>query len=254
VTPSVDSVQRGTSLSVTTKVSVPPGARTAQGVNITLAAPDGFVYDAQAQVFGAIEPGHSAVATWQLTAPATEARTATLTATATFAQGKAAQWLRQDGTVKVVDPPPPSGVTDVGDLDFLTSTNGWGPVERNEAVGGVNAGDGAPLTIGGTVYPKGLGTNSVSDIMVYLGGNCSKFTAKVGNDGDAGASGTMTFSVLGDGKKLASTPTVKGGDPVQEITADMNGVQTLDLVVGDAGDGNAYDHGDWAEPTLTCSG
>ncbi|WP_328321566.1 NPCBM/NEW2 domain-containing protein [Streptomyces sp. NBC_00388] len=254
VKPSVNSVRRGKSLSVTTKVSVPPGARTAQGVNITLAAPDGFVYDSQAQVFGAIEPGHSAVATWQLTAPATEARTATLTATATFAQGKAAQWLRQDGTVKVVDPPPPSGVTDVGGLDFLTSANGWGPVERNEAVGGVNAGDGTPLTVGGTVYPKGLGTNSVSDITLYLGGNCSKFTSKAGIDDDAGTSGTLTFGVLGDGKKLASTPTVRGGDPVQEITADTTGVQTLDLVVGDAGDGNAYDHGDWAEPTLTCSG
>jgi hypothetical protein len=29
--------------------------------------------------------------------------------------------------------------------------------------------------------------------------------------------------------------------------------QVLDLVVGDGGDGNGNDHGDWANPTLTCS-
>jgi hypothetical protein len=211
------------------------------------------VYDKQAQVFGAIKPGQSAVATWQLTAPTTAASTATLTATATYAQGEVAQWLRQDTQVNVVNPPPPSGINDVSALDFLSSTNGWGPVEKDQSVGGTNAGDGAPLTIDGKVYPKGLGTNSVSDVAIYLGGKCSKFTSTVGNDDDAGSSGTMVFSVLGDGKTLATTKTVKGGDPAQQISADLEGVGTLDLVVGDAGDGNAYDHGDWAAPTLTCS-
>jgi hypothetical protein len=28
----------------------------------------------------------------------------------------------------------------------------------------------------------------------------------------------------------------------------------LDLVVGDAGDGNGNDHGDWANPTINCAG
>jgi Glycosyl hydrolase family 59/NPCBM/NEW2 domain len=254
VTPSVKSVQRGKALTVTTTVSVPAHAGTAEGVNVTLAAPEGFTFDSQAQVFGAIKPGHSAVASWQLTAPSDKAATSTLTATATFAQGEVAQWLRQDAQVTVTNPPPPTGVNDVSDLDFLSSTNGWGPVERNESVGGTNAGDGAPITIDGTVYPKGLGTNSVSDVTIYLGGNCSKFTSTVGNDDDAGTSGTMTFSVLGDGKTLAATKTVKGGDPAQQVTADLTGVQTLDLVVGDAGDGNAYDHGDWAKPLVTCAG
>jgi NPCBM/NEW2 domain-containing protein len=31
------------------------------------------------------------------------------------------------------------------------------------------------------------------------------------------------------------------------------GAQVLDLIVGDAGDGNGNDHGDWAIPTLTCT-
>jgi hypothetical protein len=253
VTPSAKSVQRGKTVTVTTTVSVPSHAKTAEGVNLTLDAPKGFVYDGQAQVFGAVKPGHSAVATWQLTAPSDAASTATLTATATFAQGEVAQWLRQDAQVAVVNPPPPTGVNDVSDLDFVSATNGWGPVERDLSVGGTNAGDGTPLTIDGTVYPKGLGTNAISDVSIYLGGNCTAFTSTVGNDDDAGSQGTMTFSVLGDGKTLAATKTVKGGDPAQQLTVDLTGVQTLDLVVGDAGDNNAYDHGDWAGPKLTCA-
>lgn len=56
--------------------------------------------------------------------------------------------------------------------------------------------------------------------------------------------------MLGDGKTLAATKTIKGGDPAKQLTADLSGVQTRDLVVGD---GNAYDHGDLAMPTITCS-
>ena len=253
ITPSAKVVQRGDPLTVTTTVSIPSSAKSAQGVNITLTAP-GFTYDAQAQVFGQIKPGHSAVATWQLTAPTSTAANVPLTAFSTFAQGGVAQWLREDTQVTVANPPPPSGVNNVSDLDFISATNGWGPVERDESVGGNNAGDGAPLTIDGTVYPKGLGTNSVSDITIYLGGNCSAFTSTVGNDDEAGTAGSETFSVIGDGKTLATTDTIRGGDPAQTLAADLTGVQTLDLVVGDAGDGNAYDHGDWAMPKLTCAG
>ncbi len=251
VVPSTTTVQRGKTLTVTTTVSVPSGAKAAEGVNISLDAP-GFTYDAQPQVVGAIKPGHHTAVVWPLTAPTAAASKSTLTATVTFAQGQVAHWLRQAAQVVVANPPPPAGVNDVSDLDFISATNGWGPVERNQSVGGTNANDGTPLTIGGTVYPKGLGTNSISDVTIYLGGNCSTFASTVGNDDDAGGAGTMTFSVLGDGKTLATTPVIKGGDPAQKITADLTGVQLLDLVVGDAGDGNGYDHGDWAAPTLTC--
>lgn len=255
VTPSASTVQRGKQVTVTTTFSVPRRAHTAQGVNLTLAAPAGFVVDyPAAQVFGAVKPGQSVVATWVLTAPTDAAPTAAITATATYAQDGVAHWLTQSAQVKVVNPPAPTGTTDVAAMPFLSSTNGWGPVERNESVGGNNPNDGNRLTINGTVYPKGLGTNSVSDVAIYLGGNCSKFTSTVGMDQEVGGGGTVTFSVIGDGKTLASTPTIRGGQPGQQLTADVTGVQTLHLLVGDAGDGNQDDHGDWAMPTLTCAG
>jgi hypothetical protein len=254
VVPAPAAVQRGKQLTVSTTLSVPRQAAPAEGVDITLSAPAGFVFDPLAQVFGSVRPGQSATAVWQLTAPTDAASEPTLTATATFAQRGVARVLRQSARVAVTNPPPPSGTNDVSDLEFVSSTNGWGPVERDQSVGGSNAGDGTPLTINGTVYAKGLGTNAVSDVAIYLGGNCSTFTATVGNDDDAGGQGSMTFSVLGDGTTLASTGTVRGHDAAQQISADVTGVQTLDLVVGDAGDGNAYDHGDWATPKLVCSG
>jgi NPCBM/NEW2 domain-containing protein len=37
-----------------------------------------------------------------------------------------------------------------------------------------------------------------------------------------------------------------------DIDADVTGAQQLDLVVDDAGDGNGYDHSDWADATLVC--
>jgi hypothetical protein len=254
---------------------VPKAASAAEGVNLTLNTPSGFYIDPNGQgqnqldglalaqvapmpqVYGVVKPGQHVTATWQLTAPV-DAVTATLTATATFAQNQVAHVLTGSGPLPVVDPPAPAGVVDVSSLPFLSSTNGlpngWGPVERNESVVGSNANDGQPITIDGTVYPQGLGTNSVSDVKVYLGGNCSTFTSTVGVDAEVGNSGSVTFSVLGDGQTLASTKVINGGDPAQTVTANVTGVQILDLIVGDgAPPGNGNDHGDWAMPTLTCS-
>jgi hypothetical protein len=33
----------------------------------------------------------------------------------------------------------------------------------------------------------------------------------------------------------------------------VTGAQVVDLAVGDGGDGNGNDHGDWLTPVLTCS-
>jgi hypothetical protein len=140
----------------------------------------------------------------------------------------------------------------VSDLPFLSSSNGWGPVERDTSVGEQAAGDGHKITIAGADYTKGLGTNSVSDVVLYLAGNCSRFTADVGVDDETGGAGTVTFSVIADGKTLVTTPTIRGKQAAVPVDVDISGAQVVDLKVGDAGDGNGNDHGDWATPTLTC--
>src|SRR5207248_4897599 len=112
--------------------------------------------------------------------------------------------------IRSAPPPPPPGTDAVSDLPFFSATNGWGPVERDTSNGEQAAGDGKPITLNGTVYPKGLGTNAVSDVAVYLGGNCSRFTATVGVDDEQGGAGTVTFSVLSDGRTLTTTPVLTG--------------------------------------------
>jgi hypothetical protein len=149
---------------------------------------------------------------------------------------------------------PPHGSVQVSDLPFVSASNGWGPVERDLSNGETGAGDGKPITLRGTVYPKGLGANAVSDVSVFLGGRCGTFTSTVGIDDEVAASGqgSVTFTVLGDGVQLATTPVIRYADGATQVTADVTGVQKLDLVVGDGGDGPAFDHGDWAAPMLHC--
>jgi hypothetical protein len=52
---------------------------------------------------------------------------------------------------------------------------------------------------------------------------------------------------------LTTTPVLTGSSSSVKINVPVTGAQVLDLVVGDGGDGNGNDHGDWANPTLTCS-
>ena len=64
----------------------------------------------------------------------------------------------------------------------------------------------------------------------------------------------MTFTVLGDdGKQLAATDVVHGGQSAVDLTADVTGVHTLSLSVGDGGDGKNYDHADWGLARITCA-
>jgi hypothetical protein len=71
-------------------------------------------------------------------------------------------------------------------------------------------------------------------------------------DDETGGAGTVTFSVTADGKTLVTTPTIHGKQAAVPIDVDISGAQVIDLKVGDGGDGNGNDHGDWGLPTLAC--
>ena len=69
-----------------------------------------------------------------------------------------------------------------------------------------------------------------------------------------GDPGTVTFSVVLDGKVLTTTPVLNGKSAPVAIDVPVTGGQVLDLSVGDGGDGNGNDHGDWVNPVVTCQG
>ena len=249
------SVGAGGQVTATATVSVPADGPAATNVTAALRLPDGWTETGPTPAtVGKIVGGGSATFTWTVTAPSTPATANAIVATATMTQRDRTTTVTDERIVGSVPPLPPAGQDQVSDLTWLSETNGWGPVERDMSVGGNQAHDGKPLTINGTVYAKGLGTNAVSDVAVYLGGACSEFTATVGMDDENGNAGTVTFSVVLDGRTLVTTPTINGSSAAVSIDVPTTGGQVLDLIVGDAGDGNGNDHGDWANPVLTCTG
>jgi len=251
-----DTVRAGQAFTARATVRVPAGGRTARDLTARLRVPAGWTAGpATPRSVATVRPGHAATFNWTVTPPAgTLPPAAAIKATVRYVQRGRRQANSDERIVRPVPPPPPAGTDAVSDLPFLAASNGWGPVERDMSNGEQAAGDGRTISIDGVTYAKGLGTNSVSDVEVYLGGTCTRFTAKVGVDDEQNGAGTVTFSVTADGKTLVTTPTIKGKQPATSIDVDVTGAQVLDLVVGDAGDGNGSDHGDWALPTLTCTG
>ena len=250
-----DSVSSGQTFTAKATVSVPADAANVTGLTSSLKLPSGWTAGpASPASVSAVHPGSSATFTWQVQAASGQLPSASaVTATANYTQSATPASNSDERIIKSVPPPPPPGTDAVSDLPFLSATNGWGPVERDMSNGEQAAGDGHTITINGVTYAKGLGTNSISDVEIYLGGHCSQFTAQVGVDDETNGAGTVTFSVAADGKTLVTTPTIRGHQPATPISVNVSGAQVLDLIVGDAGDGNGYDHGDWAIPTLTCS-
>jgi beta-galactosidase GanA len=243
-----DTARPGTAFTATATVTATAGLIT--GVVPQLHLPAGWT--ASAPTPASARVAHTATFTWSVHPPTADLPpAAAITATVAYNQAFR-RTTASDERIIGYFVPPPAGESPVSDLPFVTATNGWGPVERDTSNGEQSAGDGHPITINGITYAKGLGTNAVSDIRLYLGGGCTHFTAEVGVDDEQNGAGTVTFSVLADGQPVATTTVLHGHQPAVTIDADLTGAQILDLTVGDGNDGNGNDHADWATPTLTC--
>ncbi|WP_208643425.1 NPCBM/NEW2 domain-containing protein, partial [Streptomyces diastatochromogenes] len=249
-----DTAQSARAFAAETTVRLAKDGPSASRLTASLSAPDGWsVSPTSPMSVKRLPPGGSATFTWKVQPPAGELPSASaLTAKVHYLQNGRHAVGGDERIVGGIPPAPPAGKSAVSDLPFLSSTNGWGPVERDSSVGEQAAGDGRPISIAGVSYAKGLGTNSVSDVQLYLAGKCSRLTADVGVDDETGGAGTVTFSVIADGKTLVTTPTIRGKQAAAPIDVDVSDAQVVDLKVGDAGDSNGNDHGDWAMPTLTC--
>ncbi|MFE1754825.1 beta-galactosidase [Streptomyces anandii] len=249
-----DTAQPARVFTAGTTVRLPKDGPSASGLAASLSAPDGWSTTATSPMsLEHLRAGASATFTWQVRPPDGELPSASaLTTTVHYTQKGRQAAAGDERIVGGIPPAPPAGRSAVSDLPFLSSTNGWGPVERDTSVGEQASGDGRPLRIAGVTHAKGLGTNSVSDVRLHLAGKCSRLTADVGVDDETGGAGSVTFSVIADGKTLVTTPVVRGRQAAVPIDVDLRGAEVVDLEVGDAGDGNGNDHGDWATPTLTC--
>lgn len=217
----------------------------------TVATPVGWQLDGPGTfTVPAVPPGKSwqQQITFKPVAPGGERVRLAAKADYSTAWGKRA--LGSEGTSPLVSRPS-SGTTALSKAPWLSSDNGWGPAERGTSNGESRPGDGHRITIAGVGYDDGIGAHAPSSVRVYVGASCTSVGALVGMD-DENTGGSVGFRILGDGRELAATGVMHPGDKAQPLSAQLTGVQVLELSVTDAGDGNTNDHADWANATITC--
>jgi hypothetical protein len=144
--------------------------------------------------------------------------------------------------------PPDAGLTEtpLSSLAYVVVENGWGPVEKDTSNGEDAAGDGNTITLNGITHATGLGVHARSEITVDLAGAYKTFRSDVGVDDEVGDNGSIVFFVFADGDEVFASGVMTGASATQSIDLNVTGVKELKLVVTDAEDGPAFDHGDWA--------
>lgn len=125
---------------------------------------------------------------------------------------------------------------------------GWSPARVNLAF------NGKPLSIAGRKFERGIGTRATTTLWLELDGKVQRFEAMAGVDDVAVAAAAVRFMIIGDGRKLWDSGTVKHREPARPVDVNLTGVRSLLLVINHAGDREALDLADWAEPRFTFAG
>lgn len=134
----------------------------------------------------------------------------------------------------------------LSDLRLEHETTGWGAALRNQVL---PEGDGSVLLqVGGEFFDSGLYAHAPARHVVKTAGAWKTLSTKYGlQDGHAGS---VVFVVKGDGKELFRSRTVRD-HKAQTALVNIAGIQVLELLVEDAGDGGTNDWGVWLDPRLT---
>ncbi len=140
-------------------------------------------------------------------------------------------------------PKPPAPAIHLSDLSPVRATTGWGDKPRmNRSI------TNKPLTLGGLTYQKGVGVHANSELEYTLKPDYKRFVSVVGLDDSMKThpEGSVAFEVWIDGQRLEQTRIFRPGEYGYIDLAIPQGSQVIRLVVSDAIDGKASDHGDWA--------
>jgi alpha-galactosidase len=133
-------------------------------------------------------------------------------------------------------------------LDLTKMAQGWGTPQTNRGIRG------EALKLAGREFATGVGTHAESALWVELAGGSERFRATVGVDDNANGPASLAFKVIADGRLLWESGVMRTGTPPKEVNVDLRNAKTLLLLVEDAGDGNSYDHANWAAASFTVSG
>lgn len=146
-----------------------------------------------------------------------------------------------------------SSTRQISDLSWVSSTNAWGPVERDRSNGESGGADGRTLTLQGQTSANGLSTHAASEVRFVVPSGCTTFTAVVGVDDEVGSHDSVAFQVYNGSTKVYDSGIRTGSSANLTASAAVTAGATVRLVVTDGGDGISYDHADWGDAKLTCS-
>jgi hypothetical protein len=144
----------------------------------------------------------------------------------------------------------------IPDSVFLADLEPAGMRQDWERLGVNRTVEGAPLTVAGTAYSRGIGTLAGAELHYELLGLFTRLTTKVGIDDEERRTSPVhaIFEIWGDGRLLARSDTVTSGRPAVPLTADVRGVRQLTLkvvpVVMPGTDRGEAAHADWLEALL----
>ena len=133
------------------------------------------------------------------------------------------------------------------DLDLGMIKQGWGKAQAKKSV------QGRPLRLQGKTYERGVGSHAAGSFYVELDGNTKRFQTVVGVDDDSNGPGTISVTLVGDGKVLFRSPVLKTGGTPAVVDLDLSGVKVLAIKMDDVED-NHFDHVDWADAKFTVEG
>jgi hypothetical protein len=131
----------------------------------------------------------------------------------------------------------------LSDMFPESSSQGWGTLQKDRSI------QLRVLDIAGREFRKGLGTHAPAETVYRICGNYSKFSSWIGVDNYPKFSNepSVRFEVWGDNELLFQSKIMKVQDEAQKVELDITGISELKLIVNDAGDGQNWDHADWAE-------
>ena len=131
------------------------------------------------------------------------------------------------------------------ELELRAASQGWGAPMKNKSL------DGKTLSIGDQKFERGFGTHAESYLRIQLNGEAQKFSSWVGVDDEVkGQPASVEFIVIGDDKELWKSGLMRVGDAAKECSVDLTGVKVLELLVTDGGNGNDFDHANWANAKI----
>ena len=144
----------------------------------------------------------------------------------------------------LASPDRPAHAVLVEDLELSHVQQGWGDAKKARSC------EGKPITLGGVVYPHGVGSHSPSEIVIELARRATRFVALAGIDDETNGQGSARFEVWLDDRLAADSGERIGGQNPHLFDVDLRGVRLLRLVVAVAGHGIHMAHADWAGAML----